>query len=76
MDESGNYKIKNDAIIKSINFLNSKKSIGAVFANQYGTYYDMWTLRDNKYCKNDFWAEFFKILQKKLITKMILQVKF
>ena len=46
LDESGNYKIKNDAIIKSINFLNSKKSIGAVFANQFGTYYDMWTLRD------------------------------
>ena len=54
LDESGNYKINNDAIIKAINFLNSQNSIGAVFANQFGTYYDMWTLRDQKYCKNDF----------------------
>ena len=69
LDESGNYKIKNDVIIKSINFLNSKKSIGAVFANQYGTYYDMWTLRDKKYCQNDFWAEVLQNIAKKINHK-------
>ena len=69
LDESGNYMIKNDEIIKSINFLNSKKSIGAVFANQFGTYYDMWTLRDEKYCKNDFWAEVIQNIAKKINHK-------
>lgn len=69
LDESGNYKIDNDAIIKAINFLNSKKSIGAVFANQFGTYYDMWTLRDKKYCQNDFWAEVLQNIAKKINHK-------
>ena len=69
LDESGNYIINNEAIIKSINFLNSKKSIGAVFANQFGTYYDMWTLRDEKYCKNDFWAEVIQNIAKKINHK-------
>ena len=57
LDETGTYQINNQSLLKSLNFLHSKKSIGAVFANQLGTYYDMWTLRDKKYCKNDFWAE-------------------
>ena len=69
LDGSGNYKIKDDAIIKSINFLNSKKSIGAVFANQFGTYYDMWTLRDEKYCKYDFWAEVLQKIAQKINHK-------
>ena len=69
LDESGNYKISDEALIKSINFLNSKKSIGAVFANQLGTYYDMWTLRDKKYCQNDFWAEVLQNITKKINHK-------
>ena len=69
LDESGNYKINNQAILKSLNFLYSKKLIGAVFANQLGTYYDMWTLRDKKYCKNDFWAEVLQNIIKKINPK-------
>ena len=69
LDESGNYKISDEALIKSINFLNSKKSIGAVFANQLGTYYDMWTLRDEKYCQNDFWVEVLQNIAKKINHK-------
>jgi len=69
LDESGNYRISDDAFIKSINFLNSKNSIGAVFANQLGTYYDMWTLRDKKYCQNDFWAEVLQNITKKINHK-------
>ena len=69
LDESGNYKINNQAILKSLNFLYSKKLIGAVFANQLGTYYDMWTLRDKKYCKNDFWAEVLQNIVKKINPK-------
>ena len=69
LDESGNYKINNDAIIKAINFLNSRNSIGAVFANQFGTYYDMWTLRDKKYCQNDFWVEVLQNIAKRINHK-------
>ena len=69
LDESGNYQINLKDIYKSLDFLYSKKSIGAVFANQEGTYYDMWTLRDEKYCKNDFWAETLQRISKKINYK-------
>ena len=42
---------------KAIKFLNSDKKRAGVFANQIGTYYDMWGLIDEKYCKSDFWAQ-------------------
>mgnify|MGYP001285409001 FL=1 len=69
LDGSGNYLIKNKDILDSLKFLYSKESIGAVFANQLGTYYDMWTLRDDTYCKNDFWAEVLKNIIKKILPK-------
>ena len=56
-DDSGEYRVDNKNILKSLEFLFSKKNIAGIFANQLGTYYDMWALRDEKYCKNDFWVE-------------------
>ena len=67
LDGSGNYLINEKNILDAIKFLYSKVSIGAVFANQLGTYYDMWTLRDEIYCKNDFWAEALKKITKKIL---------
>ncbi len=64
LDDMGNYKIEEKNIISSLNFLFSDEKNGAVFANQLGTYYDMWTLRDDKYCKDDFWGEVLKLLIK------------
>ena len=64
LDDIGTYRIEEKNILDSIKFLFSKEEIGAVFANQLGTYYDMWTLRDQKYCKNDFWVEVLKFLIK------------
>ena len=64
LDDMGTYRIEEKNILDSIKFLFSKEEIGAVFANQLGTYYDMWTLRDQKYCKNDFWAEVLQFLIK------------
>ena len=61
-DDIGTYRIEEKNILDSIKFLFSKEEIGAVFANQLGTYYDMWTLRDQKYCKNDFWVEVLQFL--------------
>lgn len=56
-DDIGEYRVDNKNILKSLDFLFSKKNIAGIFANQLGTYYDMWALRDEKYCKNDFWVE-------------------
>ena len=69
LDGSGNYLINEKNIFDALIFLHSKESIGAVFANQLGTYYDMWTLRDDIYCKNDFWAEVLKGITKKILPK-------
>ena len=76
-DDTGEYKIDNQNILKSLEFLYSKNNIAGIFANQLGTYYDMWTLRDEKYCKNDFWAEVLqnisiKVLPTEQITPQIL----
>jgi hypothetical protein len=65
LDDVGTYRINNKDIFKAVEFLFSKKENGAVFANQLGTYNDMWTLRDQKYCKNDFWVEVLQFLIKK-----------
>lgn len=64
LDDVGTYKINDQDILKAVEFLFSKKKIGAVFANQLGTYNDMWTLRDQRYCKNDFWVEVLQLLIK------------
>ena len=64
LDDMGTYRIEEKNILDSVKFLFSKEKIAAVFANQLGTYYDMWTLRDQKYCKNDFWVEVLQFLIK------------
>ena len=58
-DDMGTYRIDEKNILDAIQFLFSKDEIAAVFANQLGTYYDIWTLRDEKYCQNDFCQFFF-----------------
>ena len=63
-DDMGTYRIDEKNILDAIQFLFSKDEIAAVFANQLGTYYDIWTLRDEKYCQNDFWVEVLKFLIK------------
>ena len=65
-DDSGTYTIKLEEIAKAINYLYSRENIAAVFANQEGTYYDMWTLRHKDYCPNDFWVEIVKYITKRI----------
>tara|TARA_X000000950_G_C13868966_1_gene642070 strand:- start:1172 stop:2068 length:897 start_codon:yes stop_codon:yes gene_type:complete len=64
LDDIGAYKIDDKDILDSINFLFSIEKSAGVFANQQGTYYDLWALRDQKYCKNDFWVEVLQFLFK------------
>ena len=62
LDDMGTYKIENEDIFYSIDFLYSNEEIAGVFANQIGGYYDIWALRDKKYCENDVWVEVFNYL--------------
>lgn len=62
LDDMGRYRIKEDDISDSIKFLYSEEKIAAVFANQLGGYYDIWTLRDFNNFKNDIWVDVFKFL--------------
>lgn len=64
LDDMGIYRIDEKDITNSVNFLFSHDKNAAVFANQLGTYYDMWALKDENYCKDDFWAEVLKLLIK------------
>jgi len=59
MDDVNTSPLNLEELIKVFNFLNSSMDIGAVFANQLGTYYDMWALRHPTICPNDVWEEVF-----------------
>ena len=56
-DDASIFEIEKKNILRSIEFLNSDKSIAGVFANQRGIYYDMWTLRHKTICSVDVWEE-------------------
>ena len=64
LDDMGIFRIDEKDITNSVNFLFSHEKNAAVFANQLGTYYDMWALKDENYCKDDFWVEVLKLLIK------------
>ena len=65
-DDRNIEKIEIENFEKAINFLIADKKITGFFANQIGTYYDMWGLIDDKYCKSDFWAETLREIAKKI----------
>ncbi len=56
-DDASIFEIERKNLLKSIKFLNSDENIAGVFANQRGTYYDMWTLRHKTICPGDVWEE-------------------
>jgi len=56
-DDASIFEIEKNSILKAIDFLNSNKNIAAVFSNQRGLYYDMWTLRHEVLCPGDAWEE-------------------
>lgn len=66
LDDRGTFKIKEENLIKALNFLYSKDNIAAVFANQPGDYFDLWALRDDLYIKSDFWCEALKYTLSKI----------
>ena len=57
MDEVNSYQIDSNNFADALIFLNSSTLRAAVFANQKGTYYDLWALRSNELCPVDVWQE-------------------
>jgi glycosyltransferase involved in cell wall biosynthesis len=57
MDNVGMYLINIEEASNAIDFLSSSTTRAAVFANQKGTYYDMWALRLTSQCPCDVWEE-------------------
>lgn len=47
-----------ESILSAIRFLSEESSRAAVFANQRGFYYDIWTLRHDIWCPGDCWEEY------------------
>ena len=71
LDDASIFEIEKKYILKSIEFLNSDKSIAGVFSNQRGMYYDMWTLRHKTICPVDVWEEILDYKIKNKVTDEI-----
>jgi glycosyltransferase involved in cell wall biosynthesis len=57
MDDVGTYPMDKSQVSNAIEFLNASSIRAAVFANQIGTYYDMWALRVIPQCPDDIWED-------------------
>lgn len=57
MDDVGGYPINIQEASNAIEFLKASSTRAAVFANQKGTYYDMWALRLTSQCPSDVWED-------------------
>jgi glycosyltransferase involved in cell wall biosynthesis len=57
MDDVGSYTVSKDPMLESIEFLEAGADHAAVFANQEGTYYDLWALRHPGICPGDVWEQ-------------------
>jgi hypothetical protein len=55
MDDVGMHLIDVQDLSSVIEFLKASATRAAVFANQRGTYYDMWALRHPSQCPGDIW---------------------
>jgi hypothetical protein len=56
-DDSNEMEIDLEAARRAVEFLESDASHGGVFANQLGTYYDVWAFRHPTRCPGDAWEE-------------------
>lgn len=57
LDEMSVHEIDIRSFENAIEFLFREDARAAVFANQIGTYYDMWALRHAKRCPGDIWED-------------------
>ncbi|QKM65383.1 hypothetical protein DCO17_09115 [Polynucleobacter tropicus] len=59
MDEGNTHQVPILAFSDALAFLSELDSRAAVFANQQGSYFDMWALRSKDLCPCDAWQEVF-----------------
>jgi len=57
LDNANIYQFKLNTFEEAFSFLEKSNDVAGVFANQIGTYYDMWALRHPKFCPSDIWEE-------------------
>jgi hypothetical protein len=57
MDDVAIWPIDLNELSKALNFIQSDPHVAGVFANQLGTYYDIWALRHKTFCPGDAWEE-------------------
>jgi hypothetical protein len=57
MDDMATWPVDISELDKSIKFIDSDPQAAAVFANQLGSYYDVWAFRHKDYCPGDAWEE-------------------
>jgi len=57
MDDMATWPVDISELDKAIKFIDSDPQAAAVFANQLGSYYDVWALRHKDYCPGDAWEE-------------------
>jgi len=57
MDDMATWPIDISELNKAIQFIHSDPHAAAVFANQVGSYYDVWAFRHKDYCPGDAWEE-------------------
>jgi hypothetical protein len=68
MDDVNESGVSFDRFNEAIDFLESDKQNAAVFSNQAGTYYDMWTLRHKDLCPGDIWEEVMNYVHKHKVS--------
>ena len=57
MDDMATWPVDISELDKAIKFIDSDPQAAAVFANQLGSYYDIWALRHKTLCPGDAWEE-------------------
>ncbi len=60
LDDRATHPLNELDLILAIHFLNNRKDRASIFANQLGSYYDLWALRHSLLCPFDFWHEVMK----------------
>jgi hypothetical protein len=68
MDDAGAYPLDIAEVKKALDFLAAESDRAAVFANQIGKYYDVWTLREAKLCPGDAWEEVMDYVMKHKVS--------
>ena len=57
MDDMATWPVDTSELAKAVQFIQADPQVAAVFANQLGSYYDVWAFRHTDFCPSDAWEE-------------------